>query len=202
MPLLTANSDEPDALILEGIVVTLDAAGRPNVAPMGPRVDRAISRLVLRPYQTAQTYRNLKATSCGVFHVTDDVELLARAAIGEARKPPELAAIADFPCPRLADCCRWFAFGVERLDDTQERTTIDCRVIARSEVRPFFGFNRAKHAVLEAAILATRVGILPADEIRRELARLAIPVQKTAGHQERVAFALLQDYIQRKLPDS
>ena len=82
-PSPTANSDEPDELILEGIVVTLDAAGQPNVAPMGPRVDRDISRLVLRPYQTAQTYRNLKATSCGVFHVTDDVELLARAAIGE-----------------------------------------------------------------------------------------------------------------------
>jgi hypothetical protein len=91
---------------------------------------------------------------------------------------------------------------VERLDDTQERTTIDCRVIAQGEVRPFFGFNRAKHAVLEAAILATRVGILPGEEICRELERLAIPVQKTAGHQERVAFALLQDYIKRKLPDS
>ena len=74
---------------------------------------------------------------------------------------------------------------MERLDDTQERTTIDCRVIAQGEVRPFFGFNRAKHAVLEAAILATRIGIIPADEIRREIERLAILVQKTAGHQER-----------------
>jgi len=199
MPSLTANSDEPDELILEGIVVTRDAAGQQNIAPMGPRVDRALSRLVLRPYQTAQTYRNLKATSYGVFQVTDDVELLARTAIGEVTKPPELSAIADFPCARLTDCCRWFAFRVERLDDTQERTTIECRVVAQGEVRPFFGFNRAKHAVLEAAILATRVGILPAEEIRREIERLAIPVQKTAGHQEGVAFALLQDYIRRKL---
>jgi hypothetical protein len=71
--------DEP---ILEGIVVTLDDQGIPNIAPMGPRVDRQISRLVLRPFQTAQTYRNLKATGCGVFHITDDVELLARAAVG------------------------------------------------------------------------------------------------------------------------
>jgi uncharacterized protein len=198
----SANSNEPDELILEGIVVTLDAAGQPNVAPMGPRVDRAVSRLVLRPYQTAQTYRNLKATSCGVFHVTDDVELLARAAIGEVTKGPELSDIADFPCPRLTDCCRWFAFRVASLDDTQERTTIECRVIAQDEVRPFFGFNRAKHAVLEAAILATRVGILPGDEIRRELERLAIPVQKTAGRQECRAFTLLQDFIRRQLPDT
>ena len=73
----------PDEPILEGIVVTLDVAGVPNIAPMGPRVDRDLTRLVLRPFQTSQTYRNLKATGCGVFHVTDDVELLAHAAVGQ-----------------------------------------------------------------------------------------------------------------------
>jgi uncharacterized protein len=195
-----AGHQEPDELILEGIVVTLDAAGQPNIAPMGPRVDRAISRLVLRPFQTSQTYRNLKATSYGVFHVTDDVELLARAAIGECDSAPPLVPVNRFPCPRLADCCRWFAFEVDRLDDAQERTTIHCRVVVHGEVRPFFGFNRAKHAVLEAAILATRLGILPADEIRREIDRLAIPVEKTAGQHERRAFAFLEGFISRRLP--
>src|SRR5262245_63016235 len=113
--------DSPDELILEGIVVTLDKAGRPNIAPMGPRVDRAITRLVLRPFKTAQTFANLKANVQGVFHVTDDVELLARAAIGRLEQPPPLVAIDGFPCPRLQDACRWFAFRVEQLDDSAER---------------------------------------------------------------------------------
>jgi hypothetical protein len=91
---------------------------------------------------------------------------------------------------------------VNQLDDSQERTTINCRVVTQGEIRPFFGFNRAKHAVLEAAILATRIGILPADEIRREMDRLAIPVQKTAGQQEHRAFAFLHDFINIKLPGS
>lgn len=195
-----ADSNEPDELILEGIVVTLDAAGHSNIAPMGPRVDRGVSHLQLRPYQTAQTYRNLKATLCGVFHVTDDVELLARAAIGNFQEPPQLVPVEGFACPRLADCCRWIAFCVERLDDAQARTTIDCRVVARGDVRAFFGLNRAKHAVVEAAILATRIGILPAEEIHRDLTRLAIPIQKTAGHQERCAFHLLRDFISQRLP--
>ena len=67
------HNELPDEPILEGLVVTLDAAGAANVAPMGPRVDRAISRLVLRPFQTSQTYQNLKQTGRGVFHVIDDV---------------------------------------------------------------------------------------------------------------------------------
>src|SRR5262245_22761451 len=108
MPRLPPRNDVPDDLILEGIVVTLDAAGHPNVAPMGPRVNRDISQLTLRPYQTAQTYRNLKATGKGVFHVTDDVELLAHAATGQVPSPLLLVPVAGFECPRLADACRWF----------------------------------------------------------------------------------------------
>src|SRR5262245_58673696 len=104
-----------DDLILEGIVVTLDAHAAPNIAPMGPRVDRDISRLLLRPFQTSQTYRNLKATACGVFHVIDDVKLLARAAIGQLDPLPALVPVPSFPCPRLADACRWFAFRVQSL---------------------------------------------------------------------------------------
>src|SRR5262249_5013344 len=162
-----------------------------NIAPMGPRVNREITRLVLRPFQTSQTYCNLKASGRGTFHVTDDVELLARAAVGEFDVPPILVPVEGFPCPRLSDPCRWLAFQVQPLEDSAERTTIDCRVVAAGELRPFFGFNRAKHAVLEAAILATRIGILSGKEIRSEIERLAIPIQKTAGLQERRAFDFL-----------
>jgi hypothetical protein len=193
------ETPEADELILEGIVVTQDAGGTTNIAPMGPRVNRELTRLVLRPFQTAQTYRNLKATGCGVFQVTDDVELLARAAVGPLDPSPALVPIENFPCPRLAEACRWLAFQVEQLDDRDQRATINCRVVASGEVRPFFGFNRAKHAVVEAAILATRIGILPENELRSEIARLAVPVAKTAGEQERRAFEFLRQYIESRI---
>ena len=188
-----------DELILEGIVVTVDAQGQPNIAPMGPRVDRAISRLVLKPFNTATTYRNLKATGCGVFHVTDDVLLIAQAAIGTIAKSPQLTPIPSFNCPRLTDACRWWAFRASSIDDSAERTTIDCEIVQVGEVRPFFGFNRAKHAVLEVAIWATRIGIVPDEEIRREVARLSPAVEKTAGEQEQAAFALLRDFLRQRL---
>ena len=188
-----------DALILEGLVTSRSADGSPHLAPMGPRVDRDITRLVLRPYCTSETYQNLKRHGEGVFHVTDDVELIAHAAVGQLADLPPLEpakAIAGFI---LSNACRWFAFRVQQLDDSAERSTITCAVIDRGTIRDFLGFNRAKHAVIEAAILATRVGILPAEQIRAEMERLAIPVEKTAGDQERRAFEFLQRYIENNL---
>jgi hypothetical protein len=76
-------------MILEGIVTTLDADGCVNVAPMGPIVDESMTALHFRPFQSSRTYANLKQTQCGVFHVVDDVLLLARAAIDRFESPPE-----------------------------------------------------------------------------------------------------------------
>ena len=193
------NPESIDLLVLEGIVTTTNEDGSANISPMGPLVDREIRQLTLRPFQTSQTYRNLKRAGHGVLHVTDDVELIARAAIGQYAPPPQSLRMTERGII-LADACRWFAFRVLALDDAADRTTIRCDVVDRAELRPFFGFNRAKHAVIEAAILATRVGILPAGQIRQEMERLAIPVQKTAGEQERRAFELLRVYLEAQLP--
>jgi hypothetical protein len=183
-----------DLLILEGLVTSLDDDGLPRLSPMGPLVDRAITQITLRPYQSSQTYQNLKRNPRGVLQITDDVELISQAAIGRLQHSDLKWMAGPSDVPVLADCCRWFAFRVIDLDDSAERTTIRCEVTSRGEVRPFFGFNRAKHAVLEAAILATRIGILPQSQIQAELQRLATPVQKTAGLQERRAFELLAMY--------
>ncbi len=188
-----------DDLILEGLVTSLNADGSVNLSPMGPRTDRQITRLVLRPFQTSQTYQNLKRHGEGVFQITDDVELIALAAIGQLSVLPPLVPARSIRGFIVSDACRWFAFRVRELDDRAERTTIHCDVVDRGTLRDFLGFSRAKHAVLEAAILATRVGILPAEQIRGEMQRLASPVEKTAGGEERRAFALLTEYINAKL---
>ena len=188
-----------DELIVEGLVTSLNADDSVNLSPMGPRTDRAVTRLVLRPFQTSQTYHNLKRHGEGVFHITDDVELIAQAAIGRLDQLPQLFAAQSIRGFIVADACRWFAFRVRELDDRTERTTIVGDVVERGTLRDFLGFNRAKHAVLEGAILATRIGILPAEQIRVEMQRLAIPVEKTAGEQERRAFTLLRDYIDAQL---
>jgi hypothetical protein len=184
-------------MILEGIVTTLDGDGRVNIAPMGPQVDEAMQRFVLRPFQTSTTYQNLKRRGEGVLHVTDDVWLLAQAAIGPVEPPPAMLPAERVEGMTLAGTCRWFEFRVTRLDDREERTTIDCGVVHCGRLRDFFGFNRAKHAVVEAAILATRTDFLPINEILADFAKLSVLVQKTGGPTEHCAFRLLLDHVNR-----
>ena len=202
MPSTAPQPDKPDDLIAEGIVTTVNLDGSANISPMGPRVNRDFTQLLLRPFQTSTTYQNLKRTGEGVFHITDDVLLVAKAAVGRLTPEPSLQPAPHVQGFLLSGACRWFAFRVSRLDDSEERTTIDCTVIGSGNLRPFFGFNRAKHAVLEAAILATRIGILPSEQIMAELQRLAIPVEKTAGTQEREAFEFLRDYVAQAFLDA
>ncbi|MCH8839431.1 MAG: DUF447 family protein, partial [Planctomycetes bacterium] len=93
---------------------------------------------------------------------------------------------------------RWVEFTVESLDDGAERTWIVAQMVAQQHNRDVFGFNRAQHAVLEAAILATRVHLLPVEQVLAEMQRLQSPVKKTAGAAEQEAFDFLRDYIEQQ----
>ncbi len=180
-------------MILEGVVTTLDGEGRVNVSPMGPRVPPEMDRFTLKPYQTSQTYQNLKRHKEGVFHVTDDVELIARAAVGPV--DPPLARARHVEGFYLKDACRVYEFRVRDLDDREERTIIEVDVVYRKRLRDFFGFHRARHAVLEAAILATRTAFIPIDDILRQFQNLSVLVEKTGGEVERRSFEFLRQYV-------
>jgi hypothetical protein len=183
-------------VILEGLVTTLGPDDVLNVAPMGPIVEGDDwSRFVLRPFRTSTTFRNLKARGEGVLHVTDDVLLLARAVIGPV--PDVATRPADVIRGRvLLTSSRYYEFRVTDLDDRDERAKLHVETVASGRLRDVFGLNRAKHAVVEAAILASRVALLPAEAIRDDLRRLAPLVEKTGGPPEREAFALLRDFIE------
>lgn len=182
-------------MILEGIVTTLDASDQLNIAPMGPIVDESMASLHLRPFQTSTTYRNLKVRPYGVFHVLDDVLLIARAALNRLEGEPGTFAASKVPGQVLSDCCRWYEFEVVKLDDSHERTSIETEVVHVGRVGEWFGFNRAKHAVLEATILATRLHLIPESAVREQLVPLASAVDKTAGINERTAYDLVVQYI-------
>jgi hypothetical protein len=184
-------------MILEGIVTTVSGAGAVNIAPMGPSVDDTLDHFLLRPFATAQTCQNLMEHGEGVLHVTDDVLLLARAALGRVEPAPAMVPAAKVRGFVLSDACRFYEFQVRAIDASQPRVGIDARVVHRGRLRDFFGFNRAKHAVVEAAILATRTAILPLKEIEAELKKLSVLVAKTGGPQEHAAFQLLQDHVGR-----
>jgi len=185
-------------MILEGLVTTTSPDGTMHLAPMGPRVAADWSSILLRPFPSSQTFRNLKAHGEGVLHVTDDVLLLAQAAVGKALPQPSVPAqrVSGFV---LSGACRYYEFAVRELDESQERMHIRAEIVHRGTLREFFGLNRAKHAVVEAAILATRLHLIPADEIRADYRKLQVLVDKTGGDREHEAFAFLQAHLEESL---
>ena len=183
-------------MIIEGLLTTRNADGTANIAPMGPIVDAEWSRLLFRPFPTSVTYGNLKRTGCGVFHVTDDVLMIVRYALGLDAPVPSLRPAEEVAGDVLTDACRWYELELEGVNETRERPEFAMRIVASGRLRDFLGFHRAKHAVLEATILATRLHLLDRADVARQLDALAVIVGKTAGPQENEAFSLVRLYVE------
>jgi hypothetical protein len=181
-------------VILEGIVTTLNDDASVNVAPMGPTVGADLRRFTLRPFRTSRTYQNLKARREGVLHVTDDALLIARAAVGPVDDVP-LRPAERVEGRVIATACRFYEFRVTDLDDREERTVIAAETLHQGTLREFFGFNRARHAVIEAAILATRADWLPLRRVRNEFRKFRDVVAKTGGPDEFRALKILSDHV-------
>lgn len=178
-------------VIVETIVTSVAADGEVNCAPMG--VEWGDAAIILKPFLDTATYRNLIATRAAVVNLTDDVRVFARAAISNPVYPTVPADVVRGVV--LADCCSWREVEVRSVDSTPPRSRIETVVVHRGARREFIGFNRARHAVLEAAIYATRLHLLPRAFIDSELARLQVIVDKTAGAQEIEAMALVAEYV-------
>ena len=181
-------------MIIETIVTTAAPDGQVNFAPMG--VEWGEESLVLKPFLETTTFRNLTASRVAVVNLTDDVLLFARGAISSPSYPTLPAAVVRGVV--LEAACSWREVEVTDIDATPPRSRIAARVVHRGTRREFLGFNRARHAVLEAAILATRTHLLPAEQIRADLERLQVIVDKTAGPREHEAMALLTEYVRSR----
>lgn len=179
-----------DAPILETVVTTTNPDGSVNCAAMG--VEWGERRIVIKPYRGTRTLRNLRATGVAVVNLTDDILLFSRAALGDPHPPTRPAAAVEGAV--LDDACSWREVRVETVEESGARARIGTAVVGGGTGREFLGFNRACHAVLEASILASRARLLPAGEIRAELRRLQVLVDKTGGPRERDAMA----YVTRR----
>jgi uncharacterized protein len=181
-------------MIIESILTSMAADGTINFAPMGVEWDE--TTIVLKPFLETTTFRNVRETRVAVVNITDDVMLFAQAAVSSPQFPWIPATVVRGAV--LEAACSWRELEVATLDDTPPRSRIEARVVHRGFRREFIGFNRARLAVLEAAILATRTHLLPAEEIRADYARLQVIVDKTAGPREQAAMAMLTEYVRAR----
>jgi uncharacterized protein len=180
-------------LVIETVVTTLNPDGSVNCGAMG--VEWGETQIAIKPYRGTRTLRNLRATGTAVVNLTDDILLFSHAALGDPHPPTRPAASIEGAV--LDDACSWREVRVEAIDDSGQRARVNTVVVDGGTGREFLGLNRARHAVLEASILASRVRMLDADDIRAELGSLQVLVEKTGGPREREAM----DYVRAVIGD-
>ncbi len=193
--------------VLEGLVTTLRSDGHVNFAPMGPiptlDAQGRIQELIFRPFPDSRTYRNLVEHSEGVFHITDRVLPLAQAITRSFDSTSvdwkNTGTIKGFIFP---EACQAYEFRIRDRDERGQRMVLTAEVVQSHDLRPFLGFNRGAHAVIEAAILASRLHILKRDVILHELDRLEVLIEKTADAEGRAAFDLLVHFIHAETQQS
>lgn len=178
-------------MIRETIVTTCSAAGVVHVAPFG--LIEAPEGWVIAPFRPSVTLDNLREVPELVANYVDDVRIFAGCLTGR-RDWPTVAADQLSP-PRLAAALAHAELRVVSIAEDAQRPRLTCRVVHRAQHAPFQGFNRAQAAVIEGAILVSRLFMLPREQVEREMAHLAIAVAKTAGPAEQEAWDWLAEAV-------
>ncbi len=179
-------------MIRETIVATVDASGVPHLAPLGLIQDG--EGWIIAPFHPSKTLDNLRAVPFATANYTDDVRVFAGSLTGRTTWP--LIPANFFPVPRLAALLSHAELEVMQIEEHEQRPRFHCRVLHLVQHRAFEGFNRAKAAVVELAILTSRLSMLPREKVEAEIAYIRIAVEKTAGPEELEAFGWLMEKIE------
>ncbi len=181
--------------LIETVVTTTGDDGVVNCAAMGVRWCEP--ELVFWPFDTTRTLKNLRAQGEAVVHLTDDVLLFVESALGHPR--PAMRAATVVAGSVIEDANSWREVVVTEIapsDDAMPRSRVRARVVASgTSGRQPLGLCRARHAVVEASIYASRLKWLGGERVFAELARLQELVDKTAGPRERAAMAYVRHYV-------
>ncbi len=178
-------------MIRESIVITQGRAGLVHIAPIG--LIEEGEHLVIAPFRPSLTLDNLRENPFAVANYTDDVLVFAGCLTGRRQWPTKPAT--KVPGAVLEQALAHAELQVVAVAEDEQRPRFRCAVIHEENHRPFHGFNRAKAAVVEAAILVSRLHMLPPEKIEREIAYLQIAIDKTAGPRERQAWDWLMERI-------
>src|SRR5215218_2566268 len=162
--------------IRESIVTTLDADGSAHVAPLG--VIEEPPFLVIAPFRTSTTLDNLRRHPFACVNYTADARVFAGCVTRRRRDWPTLPA-ERIEGRRLEGALAHSEVEVAEVAEDEQRPRFRCREVHLATHAPFLGLNRAQAACVEAAILVTRLHMLPREKAEREMAYLGIAIQKT-----------------------
>lgn len=175
-------------VIHETVVSTVSPTGVPHVAPMGVRYQDG--EVILMPFRPSTTLENIVASGCAVLNVVVDTRIFAGCVTGRRQWP-------TLPAERIAGVRLQAALSHVELrlaapvDADAPRPRLRMARVHEVQHAPFIGFNRAQAAVLEGAVLVSRLHMLPPEKVGSEMAYLQIAIDKTAGPAEHEAWGWL-----------
>lgn len=178
-------------MIFETVVTTASPDGRAHIAPMGIQYDG--DHVVLMPFKPSVTLDNVLTMGAAVVNFTVDVRVFAGCVTGR-RDWPTMPA-TEVASVRLVNTLAHLELTIDEHRDDASRPVLYMRRRLAATHAPFPGFNRAQAAVVEGAVLVSRLHMLPPDKIAAEMAYLQIAIDKTAGPDERMAWGWLTDAV-------
>lgn len=178
-------------MILETIISTISRTGESHVTPFGVKYEDDL--IVISPYKPSMTLDNILTTKCAVMNLTDDVRMFAGALTD--RQPWQLIRADKIMAHRLIDCLAHIELELVKVRDDEMRPQLLMKKVAEFNHRPFAGFNRAQAAVIELAVLVSRLHLLPREKIESEMQYLQIAIDKTAGKRELEAWSWLTQKV-------
>jgi len=182
-------------MIRESIVITTDLKNKPHVTPMGITYDK--NKLIISPFIPSKTYLNLKENPYAVINFTDDVNIFVDTLLGKSNfKIKSTKEIKSF---YLENALSYVEVKVTKFIENKIRPKFECKILKETSLGSFKGFNRAQLSVIEAAILVSRIKILPVTKIKKEINYLKIAVDKTAGKKEKIAWTKLIKKINKRI---
>jgi len=179
-------------MIYETVITTVNKADEVHIAPMG--ITRENGLIVITPFKPSTTLDNLQETKQAVINMIDDVSIIAGCLTGRRSWPLQQAKKVKGKV--LKACLSHIEVEVDSVKDDELRPHFYCNEVYSATHAPFKGFNRAQAAVLEAAILVSRLHMLPREKINSELAYLQIAIDKTAGEKEHIAWQWLMESVE------
>ena len=189
-------------MIHEVIVTTVSKDKKVHIAPMGIKIIKNDSiRLVqISPFKPSQTLNNILETKMATINFTDNVMVFSGIVTGKRKNWP-LDESRDNYVPHLKNSNTHMNVKVHEFNDDSVRPRIMCEIVNEEIHKPFLGFNRAQFSVIELAVLSTRLGRIDDTKVKDELKYLKIGINKTAGENEKEAWAWIEEKINKYFQD-
>ncbi|MEI8363089.1 MAG: DUF447 domain-containing protein [Betaproteobacteria bacterium] len=178
-------------MIYETIISTVDTQGNVHVTPFG--ISMQDDFVVISPYKPSKTLENILATEHAVMNLTDDVRVFAGALTRQYAWT--LLPATNITGFRLADTLVHKELKLVKVLDDALRPQLFLETVHEEQHQAFSGFNRAQAAVIELAVLVSRLTRLPMEKITQDINYLTIAIEKTAGPRELEAWGWLIEAV-------